>query len=473
MAGNALAALAFDRFAAAARDAGCPPDLVSNLIRAGCPLQPKQLRASAAARECDRPDGPDEVGYGGARGGGKSHWMMAQMAADDCQRYPGLKCLLLRKVGRSNTEGMEDLLPKVIGGLEYDYVPTKGQLRFPNGSRIVTGHFQNEKDIDKYLGLEYDTIGVEEATTLTSSKYKAIQTCNRTSKPGWRPRIYSTTNPGGIGHAWYKRRFVSPARKGAEHETRFIPATVDDNRATNPGYRKVLDRLTGWQLRAWRYGDWDIAAGQFFTTWRADLHVLPAFDVPLEWDVWLALDYGFTHYTACYLMGSDGDGNIYALDEHAERRALPETHASAIRDMLGRNGIEPHRVLATVAGHDVFSKDRNGRTIAEDYEDAGLVLERAINDRINGAGTILKRLGDPERGIPPTLFISERCPRLIECLPAMEHDPAQPEKVRKVDTDDDGVGGDDSYDAFRYGVMHHAGLRAVGYSDNPFDDWRG
>ena len=64
-------------------------------------------------------------------------------------------------------------------------------LTFANGSRIIAGHFQNEKDIDAYLGLEYDVIGIEEATTLTSRKYQDISTCCRTSKPNWRPRIYS------------------------------------------------------------------------------------------------------------------------------------------------------------------------------------------------------------------------------------------------------------------------------------------
>jgi phage terminase large subunit len=46
----------------------------------------------AAARLCDKeakPDGPTAIGYGGARGGGKSHWLLAQMGADDCQRVPG------------------------------------------------------------------------------------------------------------------------------------------------------------------------------------------------------------------------------------------------------------------------------------------------------------------------------------------------------------------------------------------------
>lgn len=77
-------------------------------------------------------------------------------------------------------------------------------LTFENGSRIIAGHFQHESDIDACLGLEYDVIGIEEVTTLSARKHQDISTCCRTSKPNWRPRIYSTTNPGGLGHAWYR-----------------------------------------------------------------------------------------------------------------------------------------------------------------------------------------------------------------------------------------------------------------------------
>src|SRR5574338_589030 len=87
--------------------AGCPADQIQNFIDAGILLQPKQLAASAAARLCDNPDGPTAIGYGGARGGGKSHWLLSQIGADDCQRFPGLKCLLLRKVCKANMEHFE------------------------------------------------------------------------------------------------------------------------------------------------------------------------------------------------------------------------------------------------------------------------------------------------------------------------------------------------------------------------------
>ena len=201
---------AYDILAKAAVAAGCPMDQTFNLVKGEACLQERQLLACAAARLCDQPNGPTAVGYGGARGGGKSHWLLAQMGVDDCQRVAGLKCLLLRKVGKANLEHFEDLRRKLFNRLPHEFSAFRGILTFANGSRIIAGHFQNEKDIDAYLGLEYDIIGIEEATTLTSRKYQDITTCCRSSKPNWRPRIYSTTNPGGVGHAWYRTKFVAP-----------------------------------------------------------------------------------------------------------------------------------------------------------------------------------------------------------------------------------------------------------------------
>src|SRR6478609_4415607 len=98
-----------DPYIQTARESGCTPDQLERFVNAGVVLQPKQLAASVAARLCDQADGPTSIGFGGARGGGKSHWLVAQMGGDDCQRFPGLKCLLLRKVGKSNLENFEDL----------------------------------------------------------------------------------------------------------------------------------------------------------------------------------------------------------------------------------------------------------------------------------------------------------------------------------------------------------------------------
>ena len=86
------------------------------------------------------------------------------------------------------------------------------------------------------------------------------------------------------------------------------------------------------------------------------------------------------------------------------------------------------------------------------YADLDIKLRLANTDRVNGWAEILARLGDAAASPPvrPRLFIHRRCARLIECLPALQHDPARPEDVLKVDPDDDGIGGDDAADAARY-----------------------
>ncbi len=60
------------------------------------------------------------------------------------------------------------------------------------------------------------------------------------------------------------------------------------------------------------------------------------------------------------------------------------------------------------------------------------------------------RLCDPTNGVPPRLFIHEPSARLVECLPSLQHDPNRHEHVLKVDADEEGVGGDDAADCFRY-----------------------
>jgi phage terminase large subunit len=232
---------------------------------------------------------------------------------------------------------------------------------------------------------------------------------------------------------------------------------------------RVLQNLTGWQKRAWFDGDWDIAAGQFFTTFRREVHVVDQFDPTRAREWFCALDYGFTHYTVCLLGCTDGDGNVFVVDEHAERLWLPERHAKAIHAMLARHGVKlegrsqksegshgsagasPYRECRRfVAGADVFSKQSDGTTVAAQYAKHGIKLTCANTDRINGWAEILQRLGDVEAGIRPTLFIHRRCGRLLETLPALQHDPHRPEDVLKTDADEDGVGGDDSADCLRY-----------------------
>lgn len=472
-----------DRYLASARAAGCPRDQLAAFIKAGYVAQPKQLPFHAAARLADdpaaMPGATPAIAQGGARGGAKSHGALCQVVHDDCHRYPGLKWLFLRAVGASARESFEDMLSKALRHLMEYYKGHRGRLELPNGSTVILGGFRTDRDIEKYLGLEYDGILVDDAHLISADRHNKILGSLRTSKPGWRPRCYVTFNPGGIGHAYLKKTFVEPWRAGRETDTRFFFSLPEDNKFLNPEYIQYLEGLTGWLYRAWRKGDFDVAAGQFFTTFSSDVHVVNSDAMPAPaswWTYWLSMDYGFTHWNVVHLFGESPDGTVYTLDEHAERRWLPERHAEAVRAMLARHNVDPAELYVFVAGADVFAA-RPGEqgSIADQWQAAGFTLTPAVMDRINGAGEVLKRLGDVDAGISPTWYIHERCGRLIECLPSLEHDPHRPEDVLKIDTDEDGAGGDDAYDSARYGLMVRAlpAGAVVTAGVNPLAGWRG
>lgn len=440
-------------YAEAGRHAGCPRDQIERFVGSGYVAQPHQLALHALARRADDATGPVLIGFGGRRGPGKTHATLAQIGLDDCQRVAGLKYLFLRKVAKAGRESFDDVRRKLFTILNPHYQKQSGILEFENGSRIVLGHFQHENDIDSYLGIEYDGAAVEEATQLSYNKLQLLRGSIRTTK-AWRPRLYLTTNPGGIGHQWFRSMFVLPWRSGTETETRFLPASADQNVYLNDEYRAWLNGLTGVLGRMWRDGDWDVAGGSYFSTWRDDRHVLDTLAGLTFVSFWLAMDYGWTHFTVVYLFGKTSDGVVIILDEHYARRSLITEHVAGLAALLVRNGVEKHQLRTFVAGTDVFAKKHDGSTIADEWQRHGWTLTGAITDRINGAQTVVSRMG--KEGVKePTLLVSRRCVGLIATLPLLLSDPHRPEDVLKVDADaaTEDPTGDDFYDAARYGVM--------------------
>lgn len=441
---------ATENFLYLAQSLSVPKGTISRFLKAGYLPQPKQLQFHAKARLADFPNQPSKIGLGGARGGGKTAGVFAQIAIDDCQRFDNLKTLFLRQSSGSAMESVNDLRIKFLRNVEHK--PTRNVLTYPNDSRIILGHFQYEKDINKYLGLEYDVICIEEATQLSATKIKDIRTCLRSSK-GFRPRMYLTTNPGGIGHAWFKQEFIIPNRLEKETDTAFIFALESDNKHNNSEYRDELNKLTGWKRKAWLDGDWDILAGQFFENFRYDVHVKKSFAFPPNTKFWGSFDYGFNHPTVFYLFAKY-DSKTYCIAEFWQRKQLPKSNAFDIKQIIQRFGLNPSD-LKIFAGRDVFAHkgDQEGKTIAEQYKAEGLNFIPANDDRINGAAKLLEMFGDEENGIEESLYIFTDCAKVVEQIPNMQHDPNRPDDVLKVDIDEDGMGGDDCYDALRYGVM--------------------
>jgi len=473
------ATIDLERCLTMAAQVGCYPDQMERFTRAGYFSLPRGLEFHAAAREVDNLVDTETpiVGYGGPRGEAKSHAVIAQVGLDDCQRLEGAKWLYLRKIQKSAGEQLDDLISKVFGGIAHDYKPSRGVVKFPNnGSRIIIGGYRSENEIDGYIGIEYDGIVLEDATTLSKGKIDKIRGSCRSSKPGWQPRLYAPANPGGVGHQWYKKLLFDPWKQGREKDTRFIHARPGDNPFINPSYRKYLDGLTGWLRRAWRDGDFSIAAGQIFTTFDPEIHVIEPIPIDQHQLWWGTMDYGTVHWNTTHLLARVGQ-NYFVVDEHAARRQLAKENANGIKAMLSRNGIGLEYLRTFVAGHDVFAERGTKNTIADEYAENGIILSRARVDRINGANRILELLGNPkpesgQERIEPRLFIFNRCHKLIETLPEMQHDPNRAEDVLKVDCNPDtGEGGDDAYDDLRYGLMEDLGDYGIG--ENPMTGYRG
>lgn len=440
---------------------GNPPDQIERFEKAGIIMQPKQLEFCAWARRMDTNDciegesGTPELGIGGARGGGKSHIVFSQAALDDCARFAGCKVLYLRRIGKTAKEQLFDLIGAVLGHTRH--VATDGLIRFPNGSRIRVGHFQYEKDISNYLGMGYEIIIVEEFTTLSKRMRLSLRDSNRTSMD-MTPRMYNSTNPLGVGHQWYKKLFILHERKYGDVMNRcrkFIAATVDDNKFVNVKYRENLEENTGAELRAYRYGDWDISAGAYFDTWDYDLHTIEQMDVPSHWPVWASMDYGFQHWNMIYFH-TRYDGMTYTFHELAHRQHYVAEIVPDIKTALAEYGRTIYSLEVFLVGSDVFARRGEAKkTVAQQYEAAGIKMTAAMTgpgSRVAGAHHLAKMLGNPARQIDPKVKITRNCPQLIDCVPSLERNPNNPEDVRKVDMDDDGEGGDDPYDGWRYGL---------------------
>lgn len=462
---------AVQNLVAAANRAGAPPDQIRNFTIAGYTPTQRQWIFHAAARAADHPDGPIHIAMGGARGGAKSHAIMSQTALDDCQRYAGLDCLYLRLIQKAGRKALDQLRAKTIMSLRHNYNRNEGLITFPNGSTIVVGHFKNEGDIDKYIGIEYDIIVIEERTQLSKEKLDQLLGSLRTGKPNWRPRTYNAANPGGIGHMDFRNDFILPKREGRQTQTQTFFLNMDwrHNPFINPEYKTYLLGLSGLLGEMWRDGNWDVGSGTFFINWKEEIHVIKAPNrIPLEWPIWVSMDWGWTHPCTVQWHTIRPDGAILTIAEYKASRKLVSEHADRIKEITLRMDRTMNDIVAWVAGHDIYQNrgaHPDGLTIAEQFQQNGITWAQANIDRINGAAELVNRLGDARNGIPATWFISESCKELIYTIPNMIVDEKRPEDVLKVDANEFGAGGDDSYDCARYGLMvRPLNLRRPGFA---------
>lgn len=385
--------------------------------------------------------------YGGARGGGKS-WAMRTKFIMLAGRYPGLKLLLMRRtlpeLRENQIKPMQNTLAQVCS-----YNESKHEFMFPNGSVIKAGYCDAESDVFQYQGQEYDVIGLEEATTFSESQMEFITTCNRSVRTDFKPRMYYTCNPGGVGHAWVKRLFIEREYRPGENPEnyQFIPARVYDNpilMKNNPEYVQTLLALPDHLRRAHLEGDWDVLEGQYFKDFRRERHVVEPFKIPDEWRKFRSMDWGFND-PCCVLWHAVGpDSRVYTYRELYIRETLARDVAKMIVQLTGNEDI-----AYTVVSPDMWQKrgqkDVEGENIAEIFMTNGVPCIKADTDRMVGWMLMREYLADAPDGSPLWQIFSN-CRNLIRTLPLAVHDDHRVEDVSDKCEDH-------ALESARYGLM--------------------
>lgn len=398
--------------------------------------------------------------FGGAKGGGKSKGLQLVMLLRRLQTNGSHGAIFRRTYPELEGNHIRPLFEAFPQLKEY-WNESKKLLSLPNGSTLQFCHCSNESDVSLYQGREFHDLAIDEAGQWTEGMFRTLLGSNRSSMSGIRPRAILTGNPGGIGHGWLKRLFIE--RRFNERETpqdyAFIQALVDDNAAlmdNDPEYVRRLEAEPNEALRkAYRFGDWNVFAGQFFQEISKEIHFIKPFDIPRHWNRFGAYDFGFNHPAAFGWFANDEDGNTYLYRELVMPGQRVDQFAKQLNNYPDTSGLYP-----IVAGHDcwtvkgILREDRQPPTIAEEFLRHGINLKRAVIDRIQGAAQLRSYLACRGTNATPRFFIFNTCPISFDTLSRMIHNPDRVEDVLKIDaTEGEPNSGDDAYDMIRYGLM--------------------
>lgn len=374
------------------------------------------------------------VGFGGARGGGKS-WAIRIKATMLGLNFAGIRMLLLRKTYPELKENhILPLMQMLIGMASYKEVDKA--FTFTNGSRLKLGYLSCDADVLQYQGQEYDVIFLDEATHFTEFMFKMLTASLRGANK-FPKRFYITCNPGGIGHNWVKRLFITRDYAPTENSNdyTFIQSKVYDNKIlmeNDPDYVKMLENLPETQRKAWLEGDWEIFDGQYFPEWNYEIHTCAPFEIPGNWDVYTTMDYGLD-MLAHHWIAVDPKNNVYVIKELCAKGKIV---SEAVDEIKKR---ETEKIYARIAPPDLWNTQTStGKSTAILFNEAGLMLQKANNDRVAGwlsLRELLKirdiLLEDGTTVKKSRLKVFRNCKNLIESMPALQFDDKNPNDAAK------------------------------------------
>ena len=412
------------------------------------------------------------IGYGGARGGGKS-WAVRVKAVLLCLKYPGIKVMIVRKTYPELQENHIIPLCEMLdcygeeGERIASYNDAKKHISFTNSSRILFRYCDTEKDTLRFQGTEVDVLFIDEATQQSEEKMDRLRACVR-GVNDFPKRIYYTCNPGGEGHGWVKRLFIDRRFKENEkaEEHVFIQSLVTDNEAlmeADPDYIKQLEALPPKLREAWLHGSWDIFEGQFFEDFRIEpdmkaaveagcnltaeelkkqhrfCHVIEPFDLNVGtrrgWSIMRSYDFGYGKPFSCAWWAMDYDGVLYRIMElygctgnpNEGLRWTPDQQFREIARIEREHAWLRGRKIEGVADPSIWDASR-GESIADTAARYGIYFQPGDNQRIPGWMQCHYRLQFDKEGYS-RMYVFDSCRDFIRTIPLLVYHRSKPEDL--------------------------------------------
>jgi len=409
--------------------------------------------------------------YGGEAGGGKSYilrWWLVDFLVDVyqelglravrtalfCEDYPTLND---RQISKMRVE-----FPPWLGTLSRRDGSLDFVLRPEYGSGVIA--LRNLDDPGKYYSAEFAAIAVDELTRNLLSVFNDLRF--RLRWPGIeRPKFGAGTNPGGPGHAFVKKYWVTkeypPELEAKRDEFVLIKAKASDNPHLSPNYHESLLTLPPDMARKVAHGDWDVYTGQYFPRFDPKIHVIPHAEAMARIQPWhvrsLSGDWGFDH-PHCFHWHAKDERNCVITHDEQWGRGIGETEVGGI--LTAKEG--QYHKLARLNGF-AFVWDAgklSPRSSKGQPKSIDRMLNEALGPRIphthpadSSPGVRLIRARLMSQVINAgTWLISDRCPKLIEAIPSMIRDEDHSEEMLKKDWSEAEVG-DDPIDCAGVGLQ--------------------
>ena len=282
----------------------------------------------------DSPGAPTNIGFGGPRGGAKSH-EVRHVAIEAMDRHPGCRVFIVRLNWTDLYENHYLEFSKQYPWINQFWHGDHKEYRMPNGSSLAYKFADTYDDIERLArGPQCMYLLVDQAEQFPEAWLKMLRTCNRwPNSPVGRVKVGHFFNPGGPGNEYlsriyYTKKYVDDENpqdyafvfsKGWENYEWFrgtglyknakeFYADSDESRFRNfiksTSYGKNLwDKPESVRLGE-LYGSFEKFAGQYYGgVWDEKMHILRTghAEAIIEpwWRRWISADWGFAHNAAC------------------------------------------------------------------------------------------------------------------------------------------------------------------------------